>query len=69
MKISDVNTYHLGDGENHEKLLASATAVTLLTVGYSSAAFAEKIQTTRIAVTLKQTGGYGILAQQWIQCN
>ncbi len=36
-----------------KKLLASATAVTLLTVGYSSAAFAEKIQTTRIAVTLK----------------
>lgn len=36
-----------------KKILASATAFTLLTVGYSSAAFAEKIQTTRIAVTLK----------------
>ncbi len=36
-----------------KKLLASATAFTLLTVGYSSAAFAKKIQMTRIAVTLK----------------
>ena len=42
VKYFNVNTYHLGDKEIYEKLLASATAVTLLTVGYSSSAFAAK---------------------------
>ncbi len=53
-----------------KKLLASATAFTLLTIGYSSAAFAEKNPNDKNCSHFKkQTGGYGILAQQWIQCD
>ena len=54
VKYFNVNTYHLGDKEIYEKLLASATAVTLLTVGYSSSAFAAKSPNdTKTVVILK----------------
>ena len=49
-----------------KKLLVSATAFTLLTVGYSSSAFAAKNQTTKTVGTSKQARSYGVLAQQWI---